>query len=839
MSAPAVRATYRLQFRDGMDFERATGLVPYLAGLGVSHLYASPLFEAAPGSTHGYDVCDHERMDDDLGGIEGFRALSDRLKAHGLGLLLDIVPNHMAVSTHNPWWRDLLRHGQASRYADHFDVDWSEPKLVVPVLAEPYGAMLEADAFALGRDAEGLVWHAASTAYPVSPASLGVLAEAGRAAGVEGLPADPDALARAIADDGSALDAALARLSKEREAMHRLHEAQPWRLAHWRLSRDGLAHRRFFEIADLVGVRVEDPRVFDDVHRFLFALVEEGRIDGVRIDHIDGLADPQGYLDRLARELPRAVPVWVEKILAPGEALPERWPVAGTTGYEFARIAASALTDPAGLVALSAEYDRFTEAEGEAGHDPMAMLAEAKREVLTVNLAAELARVVSLLEAAAAEDPIARDRGPDTLRRALVDLAVAMPVYRTYLAGDPKDAASRRLLAEVAEAAKATTDLEDTGAIDDVVRLILETPGAAGFALRARIEQTTGALMAKSLEDTTFYRYHRLVSANEVGSEPDHATLAPEAALAALAERDTRQPLGLNATATHDTKRGEDARLRIAAIAADPAGWAGAVAAWEDRLVGEGADDVPDAETRWLFYQALLGAWGSDEPGALTERLSAFMLKAAREDGRLTSWTAPDEDHERRLRDFTARALGDGGFRAAFHERAAPIVARGKRLGLAQLALKLTAPGVPDIYQGTEWADLSFVDPDNRRAVDFEARAAGRGEGYDGDKARLTADLLALRRARPALFEAPLEALVLERPAPRAIGFCRLAGDAALVAILDPAGEAPRFRLPSGLGARLAETPVEGAGLAVGNGWLGRAEDARLPLAIGVLDGAA
>ena len=323
-------ATYRVQFREGMDFARATAIVPYLAELGVSHLYASPIFQAQKGSTHGYDVTDHRRFDEELGGLDGFCRLSDALKQHGLGLILDIVPNHMAASVQNPWWADVLRHGRESRYAGHFDIDWEAPSLVLPILGQPYGDALEAGELTLGRDEAGYVLRYYEHAFPLSPATTATIAEA---AGID-RSARPD-------------DATLERLSRDHELIHRIHEAQPYRLAYWRLARDGLTNRRFFEISDLVGVRVEEPRVFDDVHRFLFEMIEAGRVDGVRVDHVDGLADPAGYLERLAAELPLPVPVWVEKILARGEALPQDWPVAGTTGYEFADLVAATVTDRA------------------------------------------------------------------------------------------------------------------------------------------------------------------------------------------------------------------------------------------------------------------------------------------------------------------------------------------------------------------------------------------------------------------------------------------------------------------------------------------------------------
>src|SRR5690625_3413761 len=434
MSTPPT-ATYRLQFRNGMDFARAAELAPYLRALGISHLYASPLAQAVSGSTHGYDVTDHGRFDEALGGMESFLALSDRLRAEGLGLILDIVPNHMAASTENPWWRDVLKHGAASRYASHFDIDWSAPKLVLPILGRTYGDVLEAGEFALARARDGYCLRYFEHAFPLSPATDAVIA---KAAGNDA----PD-------------EATLERLGQDHALIHRIHDMQNFRLAFWRLARDGLTNRRFFEIAALVGVRVEEPRVFDDVHALVFQMVEEGRVDGVRVDHVDGLADPTAYLARLARNLPRKVPIWVEKFLGAGEVLPEAWPVVGAIGYEFAALAAAVLTDGAGVETLSEGYDRFTD----TAHDLAEMRLAAKHEILAQNLAAELAILTDHAEAALASDIHGRDWGRDSVRRALTALLVGLPVYRSYLDGGPPSSSDSAVLAEAR--ASALADVED------------------------------------------------------------------------------------------------------------------------------------------------------------------------------------------------------------------------------------------------------------------------------------------------------------------------------------------------------------------------------------------
>ena len=342
-------ATYRLQVRQGMDFDRAAGLAPYFAQLGVSHLYASPLFQAVPGSTHGYDVTDHNRFDEGLGGMEGFLRLSAALKAEGLGLILDIVPNHMAASVHNPWWRDMLRHGRGSRYAGHFDIDWSTSRVLLAVLEAPIRSVLEDGVFSLGCEVDGPCWDYRGTALPLAPESLHLLAAALPGTMEPGL-LTPEFLPKWLDDpkNKALLEDGLRAASRDHALLERLHEAQHWRLAYWRAGRDMLNYRRFFEVSDLVGVRVEDEAVFADVHALLFEMLEAGHVEGLRVDHVDGLADPTGYLHRLKDTAPGNPPIWVEKILAHGEELPAGWPVAGTTGYEFATMVGGLLTGETG-----------------------------------------------------------------------------------------------------------------------------------------------------------------------------------------------------------------------------------------------------------------------------------------------------------------------------------------------------------------------------------------------------------------------------------------------------------------------------------------------------------
>ncbi|WP_011581991.1 MULTISPECIES: malto-oligosyltrehalose synthase [Chelativorans] len=709
-------ATYRLQFREGMTFERAAEIVPYLAELGVSHVYASPIFTAASGSTHGYDVADHQELDPVLGGVEGFALLAKALKEHGLGLLLDIVPNHMAVSTVNPWWRDVLKHGPESRFASHFDINWQAPKLLLPVLGEPYGEALREGKLVLRMDEETgePVFGYYDLSLPLSPETLSLLLQDGDAG------------------DAEALALTLQKANEDKDLLHRVHEAQSWRLAYWRLAREALTYRRFFEIADLIGVRVEDPAVFADVHKLPLRLVKEGIVDGLRIDHIDGLADPKGYLAAL-RKASGLEYVLVEKILGPDEDLRPEWRCAGTTGYEVARLITALQVEPSQREAMDKGWSRFTGNDAQFSSQVLA----AKRRILTVNLAGELDGLVRLAEAIAIEDIATRDFGRDALRLAIVELASAMPVYRTYIDKDGASEEDRALMEKAVSRVERGREVEDDRVIAFIASLLLDP--TKGSKMRAefitRFQQTTGPLMAKAVEDTVFYRFNRLIALNEVGAEPDEFGLGPETFHDAMTKRAESWPHALSATATHDTKRGEDARARLAVISEMPQEWAAAVSRWheaaEELRIELPRGAAPTPGTEWLLYQALAGAWPADlslqdEEGLqeLAERLVAFMTKALREAKRQTSWTDQNEPYETAVENYVRGIFAPE--RRSFLREVRAIVAVIEPAGivnsLAQLVMKLTLPGVPDIYQGCELLDYSMVDPDNRRPVDFELR---------------------------------------------------------------------------------------------------------------------
>jgi (1->4)-alpha-D-glucan 1-alpha-D-glucosylmutase len=755
MKIPA--ATYRLQFRNGVTFARAAELAPYFARLGVSHVYGSPIFQAEPNSTHGYDVTDTRVIDASLGGEAGFERMIAAFQAEGLGFIPDFVPNHMSATPRNPLWRDVLEWGQASEYAQFFDIDWSAPKLLVPALATGYGKALEQRQFDLSFDeSDGCITFVyGGLKLPLTPPSYGQVlvrgegedfAEWARRFAVATHDTAPEfkaELATAVQNPTfrRALRQAISAHVQDKAALHELHEAQCWRLTHWRAARETLTYRRFFEISDLVGLKVENPRVFDELHAKLAQLTANGSIDGLRLDHIDGLADPKAYLERLQKALGGNEPVYllVEKILGPDEDLAADWPVAGTTGYEFISALAGLFVDPRGAETMTRTYDSFV---GEKV-DYQSLVMETKRRILTRNLAGELDRLKDMAGALAARHLSTRDFGTDTLRRAIIELVSALPVYRTYIDISGAQEMDKAILGSALASAKATREVEDEEAIDFLGRVLMldfEAPEdqATAFEFAARLQQTSGPVMAKAVEDTAFYRYNRLIALNEVGGEPDCFGAPVSAFHAEMERRLRRQAAGLSTTATHDTKRGEDTRARLYVLSEMPGAWSEAVNRWTD-LTAElrsdcGGKPAPEPEVEWLFYQALLGAWptalsldDSAELADLSERMTEFMLKAVREAKVHTSWTGQNEEYENAVRAFTRTALDPARNRAFLQDFVSvcePIFVAGALNSLAQTAIKLTAPGIPDIYQGTELWDFSLVDPDNRRPVDFDPRRA-------------------------------------------------------------------------------------------------------------------
>ncbi|WP_084739485.1 malto-oligosyltrehalose synthase [Frigidibacter mobilis] len=688
-----VTATYRLQLRGGVGFAEAEAILPYLRGLGISHLFLSPVQLAREGSTHGYDITDPTRIDPVLGGREGFSRLAAAARGQGMGLILDLVPNHMAFDVETPWLADVMRHGQDSRFARHFDIDWASAGraggLLLPMLE---GDLAEALADAVVEQSpDGPVLRLGALALPLAP-------------GTERVGTGP-------------------------EAMQRLHDAQHWRLRHWRSEERRLSHRRFFNVTQLIGVRVEDPAVFEDVHALIFELIAAGEVDGLRIDHVDGLADPAGYLAQLRGRV-GDLPVWVEKILTGDEAL-RGWPVQGTTGYEAARAIAQVLSRAEGVAVLDRAWRRATGFEGDFAQ----ALAQAKADVLAADLAAEVTALVGLATAALGEqDRGAQDRG--ALADAVRALLAAFPRYRTYLDGGAADPEDLALMAGTVAAVP--------GELVATLARLVTGPGADA-AFRTRFQQVTGALTAKAHEDTAEFRFNRYLAANEVGSDPDEPVMAPEAFGEWFARRVAEAPQAMVLTSSHDTKRAEDARMRLVALSHLPGEFAAiwAVAA------GLPAGGVA-ANLRWYIVQSWLALW---EPGRadVPGRLAEHVRKAMREAKEVTTHAAPDEAAEAAALDWTAALCA--AWAGAPPPGVARLHARGAVLSLAQLALKLMLPGVPDTYQGTEDAAFHLTDPDNRLPVDFAALASGGpATGFGQAKTALLRRMLALRAAHPGLF---------------------------------------------------------------------------------------
>jgi (1->4)-alpha-D-glucan 1-alpha-D-glucosylmutase len=760
------RATYRLQLHAGFGFEAAAALAPYLAALGVSHLYSSPVLEAVPGSMHGYDVVDHSRVSGDLGGERGRRLLAQALAREGLGLLLDVVPNHMAIHARNRWWWDVLENGSSSRYAAYFDVDWDPPEsklhdtILLPVLGDHYGRVLDRGELRLERDGGGFLVRYLEHSWPAAPRSLdGLLAAAAERCGSqelsflaesfgrlplprlddrrgfhrrhrdkEALKRLLDQLLRADPEAGAAVDAEVAATNADADRLHAVLDRQNYRLAFWRAAAQDLGYRRFFDVNSLVALRAEDERVFAETHVLVLDWLRSGALDGVRVDHPDGLREPQAYFERLRASAPDS---WIvaEKVLVPGEDLPPGWPVEGTTGYDFAGLVLGLFVDPVGERPLTGLYTDFT---GQPA-DFAAVAREKKRFVLREVLGSDLNRLTAQLLDVCERHREHRDYTRHEMHEALCELISSLPVYRTYVRAEQGaigEVDRLRIEAAVEAAASARPDVDPAlfAFIGSV--LTLDVRGDLETELVMRFQQATGPVTAKGVEDTAFYTFNRLACLNEVGGDPGRFGVPPPAFHRWCEEAWARRPQSLLATATHDTKRGEDVRARLALLSEIPARWEGAVRAWAALNEARRGARV-DRNAEYLFYQTVVGAWPLTE-----ERATEYLLKAAREAKEHTSWTRQDAGYEQALTAFASACLHDPSFRGSVEEFVAPLVGPGRLNSLSQTVLKLAAPGVPDIYQGCELWDMSLVDPDNRRPVDYEVRR------------RLLADLDAMRPAQ-------------------------------------------------------------------------------------------
>lgn len=774
------RATYRIQFHAGFTFADGAALAPYLADLGISHLYASPIATARAGSIHGYDVIDPTTINPALGGEDGFRSMVEVLRAHGLGVILDIVPNHVAVGgDDNGWWMDVLEKGPASPYARFFDIDWSpgapalEQRMLAPFLGAPYGEVLSSGDLKLGLEADG------------TPSV--------RAYGVHRFPIRPEDQATILAES-ERLDALYdGREPEGRARLHDLLERQHYRLAWWRTAGDQINWRRFFDISELAGLRIEDEAVFDAVHALPLRLFAEGLIDGLRVDHVDGLADPAGYCRRLRHRLEQAgrprpaglqAPAYlvIEKILAADEPLAADWGVDGTTGYDFMNAVSAVLHDPRGAESLGRTWARLSgrSADFEDEERP------ARAEILSRSFAAQHAAAALAFERLARTDLATRDLTQAGFARAIAAVVTAFTRYRTYGDGMQAPASDAAVRDAVRADALALLGPTDHPALDFILDALAGRAGEGGRDAVRRLQQLTAPVTAKAVEDTAFYRYGRLLSRNDVGFDPDRLGAEPEA-FHAWIQAQADFPRRMLASATHDHKRGEDVRARLAVLSEIPEIWTAEADQWLD-LAPLGEVEPGDA---YQLFQTLVGAWPDSfdptDPAqreAFAERVAGWMQKAVREAKLRSSWTAPDADYEAACRTLIEAVLTDPALSrriGAFVDRLAP-AAQAK--SLVQTGLKLTLPGVPDIYQGAELWDFSLVDPDNRRPVDYDLRRRLLAEdaAAGAAKQRLIRDLLHLRRDRPDLFDGDFQPVALEGArAAAGLAFRRRGGGRSLI----------------------------------------------------------
>jgi (1->4)-alpha-D-glucan 1-alpha-D-glucosylmutase len=807
MTSPRIPvATYRLQFNRDFTFAQATELIPYLAALGISHCYASPYLRARPGSTHGYDIIDHNSLNPEIGTPEDYDRFVSTLHEHGMGQLLDIVPNHMGVmGSDNAWWLDVLENGRASTYAEFFDIDWDplkdelQGKVLVPVLGDQYGTILDRGELKLTFDAEraefSIFYY--QHRFPINPRQyprilareinrLEQTMEPGNehllelqslVSAFSHLPARSETapeqrgerlrdkeinkrrlaalcarspeITSFITDNVQGLNGVVGD-AKSFDELHELIKFQAYRLAYWRVAADDINYRRFFDVNDLAGLRQEIPTVFSTTHRYISELLKEGKIDGLRIDHPDGLYDPAEYFRHLQELMdnpptPAGSPpayVVTEKILTGEERIPDGWPVWGTTGYEFVNLVNGVFVDSSTAGRMDRIYRGFV------GHnvDFERIVYESKKIVMHGALTSELNVLASSLSRIALANRHTCDFTLNSLREALSEVAACFPVYRTYITANQISSADRLYIEEAVKCAKRRSTAADITIFDFIHEVLLTRQGEGrpdfyrrsviNFAMK--FQQFTSALMAKGLEDTSFYRYHQLISLNEVGGDPRRFGVSVAAFHLANQERNKNWPHTMLATSTHDTKRSEDVRTRIDVLSEIPLAWRRRVRRWRDmnaakKRILDGME-APTRNDEYLLYQTLLGVWPTAEsqPGPeFTVRIQQYMLKAVREAKENTSWANQNAEYEEAVTDFVAKSL-DAGDSEKFLSEFTPFQRRIAQFGmlnsLCQTLLKLTVPGVPDIYQGQELWDFSLVDPDNRRQVDYARRQSALRE---------------------------------------------------------------------------------------------------------------
>jgi (1->4)-alpha-D-glucan 1-alpha-D-glucosylmutase len=745
-------STYRLQLNAEFNFDAAVATADYLAALGISHMYTSPYLQAAPGSTHGYDVTDFDRVNEELGGSEGQERLFAKLAELNLGHILDIVPNHMALARNNPYWRDVLENGRHSRYAEFFDLEWESGeermrnKILLPILGDQYGLVLKSGAIKILRSDAHFEVISSDEHLPIAAGSISLIlaaaAKSSRSAELGFLADAFDRLAQREVDGydavqtlyrdqralysllekcfaeetavPSAIDEVIANMNGDIEALDAFLQRQHYRLASWHAADQDLGYRRFFDVNSLIGVRVESGRVFLATHNLVLRWLREGKLDGVRVDHCDGLQNPQQYFERLRAEAPNA---WIvaEKILARNECVPDEWPIDGTTGYELLNMVNGLLVSPEGFAALDHTY---AEVLGRTIDYP-ALIHDKKINVQQEGLGSDVNRLSSLFLAVCENDLDHRDYTRSEIRHAIQEIAASMPVYRTYVLPDQHlrafDAAVLTTTIDTAARNRPDIDKRLFDFVGDV--LMLRRTGALESAFLLHFQQFTSAVMAKGYEDTALYCYHRFVGLNEVGSNPEAPLTTIDEFHRFNVGQQKHNPCTMVTLSTHDMKRGEDVRARLAAISELPRFFTETVERWYKLNASARADNFPDPNTEYLYYQTVIGAWPID-----AERMKAYMQKATREAKEQTSWTANNKAFEDALNTFIDRTLADPKFTEEVQAFVDRIQLAGRTNSLSQTLLKYTVPGIPDLYQGSELWDHRLVDPDNRTPVDYDNR---------------------------------------------------------------------------------------------------------------------
>jgi (1->4)-alpha-D-glucan 1-alpha-D-glucosylmutase len=814
-------STYRLQLNAAFTFNDVSKMLDYLKNLGISHVYCSPYLQAAPGSMHGYDVVDHQRINEELGGEHAHQKFCDRLADLGMGQVLDIVPNHMAIGPKNRYWWDVLENGPSSQYATWFDIDWQsaevklQNRILIPVLGDQYGRILAAGQIQIEQDGDCFQIRYTDNIFPISPRSLAtVLSKAAEFAHDDTLGFIADSLSRLPVPDASdqaliherhrdkaviygllkrlcaeqsgvcaSITTAIGAINSDHDILDELLNQQNYRLGYWRTADQELGYRRFFDVNTLVGLRMERQHVFDATHSRILDWIQRGVLDGVRIDHPDGLRDPQQYFARLRARAPEA---WVigEKILEPGEFLRDNWPIDGTSGYDFMNVCNNLLVSGQGLREFSGIYTNFT---GESANFDI-IAHDKKMSVEQEALGSDVNRLASLFVEICENNRDRRDYTRAEIRRAIREVAACFSIYRTYVVAERNEISDedRSEITHAVTAAKEHRQDIDAGLFDFIADVLtLRERGARESEFLLRFQQFTSPVMAKGVEDTVFYCFNRMIGLNEVGGAPGNNGITPSQFHEYCAHMQATHPITMTTLSTHDTKRCDDVRARLAVLSEMPREWKQALTRWSRMNAAFKSNKFPDRNTEYFLYQTLIGAWPISK-----DRLLAYMQKAVREAKQQTTWTQQNKEFEEALSTFIQSLLESEKFVSDLGTFVNRITVPWQLNSLSQTLLRYIAPGVPDTYQGSEVWDLRLVDPDNRTPVDYEARQSMLDELKRGlspeeimqrapsgmPKLWVTYKALDLRRAHPAWFGAEAAYTPLEVSGPKkehAVAFLR------------------------------------------------------------------